>query len=269
MLRLRVITALIAAPAVIAAIFLLPPLAFASVFLVLSALGLYEWANLARVSGRVATTSYLVGFAALGWVLLGVPDLWRYVFAVVVVFWLIAAIIVLTYPSSGRLLAPVALVPAGYVVIGGAWLALVALVAGAGGAWVILWLFVVVWSTDIGAYFCGRRFGRRKLAVHVSPGKTWEGAFGGVLLATVIGTAVGMTVPALSAVATHALYWAGGALVVAVISVFGDLFESALKRESGTKDSGALFPGHGGMLDRIDSLLATLPCVAFVVGNGS
>lgn len=269
MLRLRVVTALIAAPSVIAAIFLLPPLPFAIVFLVLSCLGVFEWANLARVRGSIAKALYLAGFAALGWMLLEVPGIWQYVFAVVVAFWLVAAVIVLTYPSSGQLLKPPVLIPAGYVVVGGAWLALVALVGSDGGPWIILWLFVVVWSTDIGAYFCGRRFGRRKLAAQVSPGKTWEGAFGGVALATLIGTALGLLLPALVMLTPHAAYWVIGALLVAVISVFGDLFESALKRTSGVKDSGSLFPGHGGMLDRIDSLLATLPCVAFVVGHGS
>jgi phosphatidate cytidylyltransferase len=269
MLRLRVITALIAAPAVIAAIFLLPPVPFAIVFLVLSGAGLFEWANLARVSSAVAKTLYLAGFAALGWILLEFRGIWQNVFALVVAFWVVAAAIVLTYPSSGRLLKPAVLVPTGYVVVGGAWLALVALVGRDGGAWIILWLFIVVWSTDIGAYFCGRRFGRRKLAPQVSPGKTWEGAFGGVVLATAIGAALGLQVPALAQHSPNALYWVSGALFVAVISVFGDLFESALKRTSGMKDSGSLFPGHGGMLDRIDSLLATLPCVAFVVGHGS
>jgi phosphatidate cytidylyltransferase len=198
---------------------------------------------------------------------LQVPQYWNEIFAGVVGFWLLAVAVVLTFPASGRLLTRSTLVPAGYVVFLGAWLALVALVAGEGGPWLILWLFAVVWAADIGAYFAGRRFGRRKLAVRVSPGKTWEGAIGGALLSIVIGTTLGLTLPGLSGLGFDQGTWAAGALILAVVSVFGDLFESALKRACGVKDSGGLFPGHGGMLDRIDSLIAALPCVALAAAQ--
>ena len=267
MLRLRVLTALIAAPSVIAAIFLLPSLPFAIVFLALTGIGVLEWANLAGLRSVAVKAAYVAGFAVLGWFLLQLPQLWPNVFTGIVGFWVLAALIVLTYPASSRVLVKPVLVPAGYVVFVGAWLALVALVGRDGGAWIVLWIFVVVWSADIGAYFCGRRFGRRKLAVHVSPGKSWEGAVGGVLLATVLGAVLGLQLPALAVLQLSTLYWVCGALLVAIVSVFGDLFESALKRSSGVKDSGSLFPGHGGMLDRIDSLVAALPCVALAAGQ--
>ena len=267
MLRLRVITALIAAPTVIAAIFLLPILPFAVIFLLLAALGLLEWANLAGLRNTASKVVYLAGYALLGYQVLQVPQYWSEIFAGVVVFWLLAAAVVLTFPASGRVLTQPILVAAGYVVFIGAWLALVALVAGQGGPWLLLWLFAVVWSADIGAYFAGRRFGRRKLAVQVSPGKTWEGAFGGVLLSIVIGMTLGVTLPGLSVLGFNLRVWAAGALILAVVSVFGDLFESALKRARGVKDSGGLFPGHGGMLDRVDSLIAALPCVALAVAQ--
>jgi phosphatidate cytidylyltransferase len=262
MLKLRVITALVAAPAVIAAIFYLPPPAFAALFLLLAAVGLYEWANLAGIGGRVARLCYLGGFVLLGCAILQEPHVWFALFAVVVAMWLLAAVVVMTFPRSGALLGQTVLLPAGYVLLLGTWLALVALVASPAGAWSILWVFFIVWSADI-----GRRFGRRRLAAHVSPGKTWEGAVGGVLFAVFVGTALGVELPALANLGFDHLQWVGASTAIAVVSVFGDLFESALKRVRGVKDSGVLFPGHGGMLDRIDSLLAALPCFAFVVAQ--
>ena len=267
MLKLRVITALIAAPTVIAAIFYLPPPAFAALFLLVAAIGLYEWANLAAINGRVARLCYLGGFVVLGYAILQQPHLWSALFGAVVAVWYLAAVVVATYPRSAAVLGRPVLAIAGYVLLLGTWLALVALVASPAGAWSILWVFCIVWSADIGAYFVGRRFGRRRLAAQVSPGKTWEGAIGGVLLAVLVGTAFGVTVPALSRLGFEPIQWLGVAVAIAVVSVFGDLFESALKRVRGVKDSGTLFPGHGGMLDRIDSLLAALPCFAFVVAQ--
>lgn len=265
MLKLRVITALIAAPLVVAAIFFLPPPAFAVLFVLVAAVGLYEWANLAAINGPVARLSYLGGFVLLCYVILQQPHLWSALLGIVVATWLVAAIVVVTFPRSSAALGRPVLVIAGYVFLIGTWLALVALAASAAGAWSILWVFCIAWSADIGAYFVGRRFGRRRLAPEVSPGKTWEGAIGGVLFALIVGTVFGVTLPALSHLGFGPVQWLVAAFAIAVVSVFGDLFESALKRVRGVKDSGTLFPGHGGMLDRIDSLLAALPCFAFVV----
>ncbi len=264
MLKLRVITALIVAPAVIAAIFLLPLTAFAAVFLVLAGLGVWEWANLAGIRSLVAKVAYVLGYALLAYAVLNAPLMWSAVFKGVAVFWALAAIVVLTFPASGQVLVAPVLVPAGYVAFIGAWLALVALLV-AGGPWLILWVLIVVWAADIGAYFAGRRFGRRKLAPLVSPGKTWEGATGGMLVSVLLGSLLGATVPALHALAPELWQWSVGSFVIAVVSIFGDLFESALKRARGVKDSGGLFPGHGGMLDRVDALIAALPCVALAV----
>lgn len=264
MLKQRVITALIAAPTVIAALFLLPLDAFAAVFLVLAGLGVYEWANLAGLRSNATKALYLVVYTLLGYALLNTPSWWPLVLKGVVAFWALAAVVVLTFPASGQVLVRPVLLPAGYVAFVGAWLALVALLV-AGGPWLILWVLIVVWAADIGAYFAGRQFGRRKLALLVSPGKTWEGAIGGTLLSVALGSAMGMSIPALQAVAPTLWQWLAGSLVIAIVSVFGDLFESALKRARGVKDSGGLFPGHGGMLDRVDSLIAALPCVALAV----
>jgi phosphatidate cytidylyltransferase len=125
----------------------------------------------------------------------------------------------------------------------------------------LLWTFIVTWSTDIGAYFAGRRFGRRKLAPEISPGKTVEGLYGGIAAATLLGGAW--------AYAAHL----GAALfalapILAVTAQAGDLFESAMKRRAGVKDSGAWLPGHGGVLDRLDGLVpvAVLTAAAQLLG---
>ncbi len=130
-----------------------------------------------------------------------------------------------------------------------------------GGIDLLLWTFIVTWSTDIGAYFTGRRFGRRKLAPTISPGKTVEGLYGGIGAATLLGGAW--------AFATHL----GAALfalapVLAIAAQAGDLFESAIKRRAGAKDSGAWLPGHGGALDRLDGLVpvAVLTAAAQLLG---
>ena len=125
----------------------------------------------------------------------------------------------------------------------------------------LLWAFIVTWSTDIGAYFVGRRFGRRKLAPAISPGKTVEGLFGGIAAATVLGgawaiwTGLGVALLAL-------------APVLAIAAQAGDLFESGLKRRAGVKDSGTWLPGHGGVLDRLDGLVpvAVLTAAAQLLG---
>jgi phosphatidate cytidylyltransferase len=129
------------------------------------------------------------------------------------------------------------------------------------GIELLLWVFIVTWSTDIGAYFAGRRFGRRKLAPSISPGKTVEGLYGGIAAATLLGGAW--------AYATHlgvALF--ALAPILAIAAQAGDLFESAIKRRAGVKDSGAWLPGHGGVLDRLDGLVpvAVLTAAAQLLG---
>lgn len=120
------------------------------------------------------------------------------------------------------------------------------------GLWTILFLFACVWATDTAAYFAGRAFGGPKLAPSVSPSKTWSGAIGGALAAAAAGAIVALAGPSLLSVAMAALV----AIAVSVVSQFGDLFESAYKRRHGAKDSGRIIPGHGGVMDRVDGLVA-------------
>ncbi|PKO49753.1 MAG: phosphatidate cytidylyltransferase, partial [Betaproteobacteria bacterium HGW-Betaproteobacteria-21] len=132
------------------------------------------------------------------------------------------------------------------------------------GPWLLLGIMAMVWVADIAAYFSGRAFGRRKLAPGISPGKTWEGAAGAVVGVLAFGYAVlyafgGAQVPGWVFGVAFPLLFAFTA-----VSIIGDLFESLLKRQAGVKDSGALLPGHGGILDRIDSLTSTLPLAGLV-----
>ncbi len=131
------------------------------------------------------------------------------------------------------------------------------------GANLVIWLFIVIWAVDIGAYAVGRIIGGPKLAPAISPGKTWSGAIGGLLIATAAGAAAGAAFGAQDVLQTA---WI--AALLAVIGMIGDLAQSAFKRASGVKDSGSLLPGHGGVFDRLDSLLAALPLYAVLIWAG-
>lgn len=260
MLRARVITALILAPLVIAAIYLLPLWAYAVFFWLIAAAGAYEWTGLAGISSPMLRFAYLAVLAALALVTWQMPGSWDGVLWLGAGFWALAAVAVVAYPRGGHLaVRPVVAVPAGLVVGWTAWMALVVIRAQPlGGTWV-LWLLFLVWAADIGAYFAGHRFGRLKLAPKVSPGKTWEGLAGGTLVSLAV------TLTMLVPMGHFSPAWILVVLLLVVVSVFGDLFESVMKRARGVKDSGALLPGHGGVLDRIDSVVAALPVFALIL----
>jgi len=180
------------------------------------------------------------------------------------IFWVIVAPPWLAFrwkPASG-----IALAIAGWIVLAGAWVALVTLQARS--PWLVLAAMAIVWIADTAAYFTGRAFGRRKLAPQVSPGKTWEGVYGA--LAAVAIYALALTPLSDAAGRSGALtplavgIWVACALALAALSIEGDLFESLLKRNANVKDSGRLLPGHGGVLDRIDALLAAMPAAALL-----
>ena len=263
MLRTRIITALVLLPLILAAIYWLPLAGFALVFWLIAAAAAWEWTALAGIGTLPARAGYLLVLALLCAAVWILPALGHAVLLAGALFWVGAVIVVLAYPGSGRWLSRPVLMGAGWLVTLAAWSALVVIRSGADGAHWVLWSMLLVWGADIGAYFAGRRFGRRKLAPQVSPGKTWEGAVGGGLLALLV------TGLMLWVMGYWAYWWLPVILLLAVVSVFGDLFESVLKRHAGVKDSGALLPGHGGALDRIDSLLAVLPLFALIVSGQS
>lgn len=260
MLRNRVITALILAPLVLAAVFYLPPLGFAIFFWVVAALGVYEWAGLLKIEQVWKRVSFVGVYAVLALMVYQVPQHYANILTLTCLLWVFAAIAVLRFPRDIELFRQPWLVAiVGLTIATGAWVSLMVIRAHDQGSLWLLWILVLVWGADVGAYFAGRAFGRRALAPAVSPGKTWEGVIGGgVLAGLVCGGAIILW-------QANIWFWLGLTVVLIAVSVFGDLFESLLKRTTGIKDSGTLLPGHGGVLDRIDSILAVLPVLAIIL----
>jgi phosphatidate cytidylyltransferase len=266
----RVATAAVLLPLALVAIFALPSTWFALVALLVVAAAALEWSALAHFTGarRWGFLVVLVaGAGALASLLWngggGWPDdVVNLACGIAVAFWIVVA------PAWVILRAPVAvsagMAPIGWVVLIGFWVALVQLHARS--PWLLLAAMAVVWIADTAAFFSGRGFGRHKLAPAVSPGKTWEGVAGALLAVAVYAVACAWLLvrPGLAAEprpATLAV-WLFLGLTLTAVAVIGDLYESWLKRAAGVKDSGRLLPGHGGILDRIDALLAALPLAA-------
>ena len=258
MLHQRVLTALILIGVVLALIFHAPGWVFQLSFALIAWLGMWEWLRLVGVT----RLPVLAGWMLIGSLLLA-GAYYAPWFAVVslalaaLLYWLSSLISLLRFPASGGLLGWVYLQPlAGLLTLAITWLTLVRLHQGASGPALLLLLLVLVWSADTGAFFTGRAFGRTKLLPKVSPGKTVEGFLGGLLLALSAGVFGGWMVGYRGAAL-------GGFLLVGAgtigLSVIGDLAESMVKRARGVKDSGHWLPGHGGILDRIDSLQAAAP----------
>ncbi|WP_196157226.1 phosphatidate cytidylyltransferase [Reinekea sp. G2M2-21] len=263
MLLQRVLTAAILAPLMLAGIFLLPDVGFRVFIGLIVALGAWEWANISGVKtqgGRigVAVVSVLLLFA-IHFAIPVASTLWSALILMTLVWWLIASVTVFLYPKKATWLSSVVLrIAVAVPVLGAFWMGLVWLKNQPQSVLLLTWLMLLVWGADIGAYFAGRLFGNRKLAPKVSPGKTWAGVYGGMLTSVLVSVII-----AYFFLPDHDLKgWAWLVLLssaVVAISVMGDLFESLLKRNRGIKDSSALLPGHGGILDRIDSLCAATP----------
>ncbi len=256
MLRQRVITALVLAPFVFLVILWVPHALTAAVLALLVIAGAWEWSafpGFTQYSARLAYVAFIAMCVVATWYI-GVDsaqlDLLLYA---ALTWWVLALLWIALAPGKvNRLTAVVA----GVFVLVPVWLALVRLHAQ--GPQLLLFLLMLVVAADIGAYFAGRAFGKHKLAPKVSPGKTWEGVFGGLAAAALM-AAVGVWWFNMNAVPFMAL-----CIVVAVASVIGDLTESLFKRHAGLKDSGSLLPGHGGVLDRVDSVTAAAP--VFILG---
>jgi phosphatidate cytidylyltransferase len=259
MLKQRILTALLLAPLALWGIWALPPQGFAVAIAIIFALAAWEWSRLAglsRAPGRSLYSLLLVAAMAGLYPLLAQGNWPLFVLVIAVMWWSFALLSVLTYPRSSGIWqhSAAARGVAGVLVLLPSWAALVLLHERFGPGYVILLMFIV-WAADTGAYFAGRAFGRHKLAPNVSPGKTWEGVAGGALLA--VGVSLGGAY-LLGPVGSYVAF-IGLVVVTVMISVLGDLMESLFKRVVNLKDSGGLLPGHGGIMDRVDSLTAAAP----------
>jgi phosphatidate cytidylyltransferase len=263
MLRQRILTALVMAPVAIGCLFFLPPIGFAIFVGLVLTIGAWEWANFAGI-GSVGRYVYGAFVGCLLLVTYFLPG--QYILILGCLWWIASFFFMTRYPAATELWSgPVGVSIIGLFVLVPGFVALLTLKALDHANFLILLLFFLIWGADIGAYFTGRALGKHKLAPAVSPGKTWEGFFGGLLIAFCIG--IGMLVwqgyPALSDASSWVFL--GGLIVVIMVSVLGDLVMSMFKRNRGVKDSSNLLPGHGGILDRIDSLLSAGPVFALLV----
>lgn len=257
-LRSRLLTAAVLGGGLVLLVVAGSPGLLAAVLAVFLGLAAWEWGGLCGWP-RIARTAWVVatlGLAGAAWSLLG-PGLPRQaVLLLTVLGWGVATLAVVAAARGENPLPsrPLALALLGWWVLVPLWLSLLWLKTAS--PVLLLALFALIWLADSAAYFVGRRYGRRRLAPRVSPGKTWAGVMGALLAAPVVALTAGLPLGYRGAVlAGFGMLCA----VTVVASVVGDLFESLLKRRAGVKDSGALLPGHGGVLDRIDSLTAAAP----------
>ena len=269
MLRARILTAAILLAGFLAALFWLPRVGWIALVGAVLAVAAWEWAGLARL-GPLSRGIYAGAIAAAGtWAgwnagaepgpLLG--HSWLYVAATV--FWVVLAPVWLW--ERPAFASPAMPLVAGAIVLVPCAAAMVALRAES--PVLLLAVMAVVWISDTAAYFAGRRYGRRKLAPSISPGKTWEGVYGALAAVTVYATgwlaaAAGSRPGTLRQAALGELWFVLLLLGLAAVGIVGDLLESEMKRQAGVKDSGTGLPGHGGVLDRIDALLPVLPLAA-------
>ena len=248
----RLITAGVLLVVFVPTLFWAPAGLWAALVALVLALGGFEWGRIAGFSKPLAGVygGALAGCALALHFLAGQKEFQHALLWAAVMFWALIAPLWLARRWQPR--SPFALAMVGVIVLLPTWVALVTLRDF--GPWYLLGLLTVVWIADSAAFFVGRRFGSRKLAPAISPGKTWEGVAGAGVALLVYASAVSASI--------HGLRIAGAlflTLALFFFSVLGDLFESWMKRAAGLKDSGSILPGHGGVLDRIDALTAALP----------
>ncbi|WP_419148027.1 phosphatidate cytidylyltransferase [Pseudoalteromonas 'SMAR'] len=280
MLKQRILTSAVLAPLALLLVFYTPLGMFSTIAALIVLLGAWEWSALAGL----AQTRQRVGFVAVMAVLIAllnshwpIETLWQqgklvadanYVFTLAFAWWLVATVLVVKYPRAARAWNEGIMMRsiAGVLTLVPLWLAL-NVMRSAGyhegehiGSVLIMVVLGIVWSADIGAYFAGKNLGKHKLMPNVSPNKTIEGLVGGLVTAVVFVVAFCYFADIES---TKWLMYGAMTVVIALFSAVGDLLESMFKREVGLKDSGRCLPGHGGILDRIDSLTAAAPIFAF------
>lgn len=286
MLKQRILSAIVLIGIVFAALFLFSPFAFGVAVVAVAVIGVWEWTQFLKfkmpmwrviVSLIVGAFLFLWIYAEANYLNAGIAfeGYAELILFSAVIWWLVALGLVISYPSSAKawsksvilhfIFAFFTLLP---FVIGVLKLRLSHyLVNPYYGLMLLLYVFILVWGADSGAYFAGRTFGKHKLAPKVSPGKTWQGVFGGLVSAALIAYLFLQFAPVDFVVQVKSestlLPFIALSVATVAISVLGDLTESMFKRNSGIKDSGNIIPGHGGVLDRIDSLTAAVPFFAY------
>ncbi len=282
MLKHRILTSAVLAPAALGLVFYAPLAWFTLIAGAIVCLGVWEWSRL--VGYQKASTRGTLVVAAAGLMVyldkgLNINSLWQQgalveeayvIFLTTGAWWLLATLLVVLYPRAKHAWAgsQITRIIAGLFTLIPLWLGLNTLRAmhfdtdSAYGSLAIVFVLGIVWSADIGAYFSGKNFGKRKMMPAVSPNKTLEGLLGGLVAVAIFAVAFCL----IAGVHTDKLLLVAGlSVVVAVFSAVGDLLESMFKREAGVKDSGSCLPGHGGILDRIDSLTAAVPLFILVL----
>jgi phosphatidate cytidylyltransferase len=269
MLKARVLTALVMLPIALLVLFVLPEDAFAMCIGLIVLVGAWEWIRLSGPVSQLLTLTLLVVFSGvLYWSYL-LPNVYvPMLLGIGCIFWVGAAAMVMMYPKSKEQVGGKHVkLGFGLLVLIPAYVALLYLRRHDAHLILLALLVTIIWAADVGAYFVGRQFGTTKLAPKVSPGKSWAGLVGGMILALAVGMLVAL-IGEPSDYLISPIAWAvliGIIAVTVLFSVLGDLFESLIKREQGVKDSSSLLPGHGGVLDRIDSLTAATPVFALSV----
>lgn len=284
MLKERVLSAIVMVIVALAAIFCFPPLALTIALSALVVLGMWEWAQFVGFKSQMSRV-VVAGVTSCILLLLVVAntdyinaarfmtDLSVIALFIACVWWLAALVLVVTYPNSAKLWARsvVAKFLFGICTLFPFLVGLLAIrfnnytLDAYQGTYLLLYVFLLVWGADSGAYFFGRALGKHKLAPKVSPGKSWEGALGGLFTSGVIAFVFLQATPNdVFGRTLETMPFIAVSVATVAISVLGDLAESMFKRQAGIKDSSNLIPGHGGILDRIDSLTAAIPFFAMM-----
>ena len=283
MLKQRVMTAIVLLAVLLGALLAPGPWALVLLFTLIAACALWEWLRLTWPGQGSRMPIVLAVLAGVGLLIVArqwlspEPALWslqfqslldRWIIPAVAFIWVVAGTAMVTRGQAKNRTGGAWLSAFGVLAVLAVWAALVQLFL-AHGSWFLVSLLAVIWFADIAAYFTGKALGKRKLAPRVSPGKTWEGAIGGVVAATVWVLATVYWPGSFGAVLSEGWpLWAVVliAIFLSALSIIGDLFESLLKRRAAMKDSSQLLPGHGGVYDRIDALLPVAPFALLLTG---
>ncbi|MEJ2181728.1 MAG: phosphatidate cytidylyltransferase [Gammaproteobacteria bacterium] len=268
MLKLRLITAAVLIPIVVGGVLWLSYAQFALFFAVFAVVGGWEWSRFLRMNKPLLRVSYATIVAAvllLCWnYVIGNPERVLAILITGLVWWICALVLVYSYPKNDRIRSNRVLgMVIGLLVIVPCWIAIIELRNNfEQGPYLVLFLVALIAVADSTAYFGGKKWGRNKLAPQVSPGKTWEGVISGLLGVSIFSFICAFAFEFLNDDWQAIVAFIIICVVTAITSVLGDLSESMFKRQVGLKDSGKILPGHGGVLDRVDSLTAAAPLFA-------